>query len=268
MDLNILSRLIKELILTHDRVSLSDMGSFVAELAPSVFSDRAMVIHPPFKRLLFRTSETWNDELLENLYAKEMNVDLKTAKHTIHTFIKDFRDELNNKKSIAIADFGTMRATGQNEYYFVAEKDLFIYPETYGLEPINVKKLAKPGLIEIVENSKGYRPENKSYRQGSKDYKQEIKSHRSDNKSFDPDSSAYNQEGSYKQESKSYKPAKEKSERKKISKGAKRTIVFFVILFLIIGLLALMIVFKDQLRPIWEWLLYSSDERNLLKQIN
>ena len=48
-------------------VSLPGMGGFIAELAPSVFSDRATVIHPPYRRILFRTSEVWNDGVLEAL---------------------------------------------------------------------------------------------------------------------------------------------------------------------------------------------------------
>lgn len=232
MDLSTLSRLLRELLLTHDRVSLPGMGSFIAELAPSVFSDRALVIHPPFRRVLFRTSEVWNDELLENLYATEQNTDLNTAKEKIQLFIREFINELNIKKNIIIPGFGTMKAIDQKDYFFVADKGLFIYPEAYGLEPINIKLLSKPGRIELLN----YKETNKLYQPQP-------------------------------EKAPKIKVPKEKMPRTPLSKSAKRTIMTFVILFILIALFALMVIFKDDLKPFWEWVLYNSDDRELLKQL-
>jgi len=234
MDLITLSKLLRELLLTHDRVSLPGMGSFIAELAPSVFSDRALVIHPPFRRVLFRTSEVWNDELLENSYAAEINSDFKTAKEKIQLFIKEFVNELNIKKSIKIPDFGTMRATDQRDYFFVADKDLFIYPEAYGLEPINVKLLNKPGRIELLS----YRETNRLY-QPQVDKEPTVKVPR----------------------------IKAKKIKEPLSKSAKRTILILSILSIVVAIIVLMVVFKDELQPFWEWLLYNSEDRQLLKQL-
>ncbi len=148
MDINLFSNILRELILEHDRVSLPGMGSFIAEMAPSVFSDRALVIHPPFRRILFRTSEIWNDGLLEERYAKERGVSEDIAKHEISEFIKRLKVDLNTNKSYKIPDFGSMRATEQNDYFFVADKNLFNYIEGFGLEPINIKILSKRGEVE------------------------------------------------------------------------------------------------------------------------
>ena len=233
MDLITLSKLLRELLLTHDRVSLPGMGSFIAELAPSVFSDRALVIHPPFRRVLFRTSEVWNDELLEKSYAAEINSDFKTAREKLQLFIKEFVNELNIKKSIKIPDFGTMRATDQLDYFFVADKDLFIYPEAYGLEPINVKLLNKPGRIELLN----YKDTNRSY-QPQADKPAIVKVPR----------------------------IKAKKIKEPLSRSAKRTIWTFTIISVIVAIIVLMVVFKDVLQPFWEWILYSREDRELLKQ--
>jgi len=148
MDINLFSKILRELILEHDRVSLPGMGSFIAEMAPSVFSDRALVIHPPFRRILFRTSEIWNDGLLEERYAKERGVSEEIAKHEISEFIKRLKIDLNTNKTYKIPDFGSMRATEQNDYFFVADKELFNYIEGFGLEPINIRILSKRGEVE------------------------------------------------------------------------------------------------------------------------
>ncbi|MHC1780443.1 MAG: hypothetical protein AB9922_09415 [Bacteroidales bacterium] len=148
MDINLFSKILRELILEHDRVSLPGMGSFIAEMAPSVFSDRALVIHPPFRRILFRTSEIWNDGLLEGRYATERGVSEDVAKHEISEFIKRLKIDLNTNKSYKIPEFGSMRATEQNDYFFVADKELFNYIEGFGLEPINIRILSKRGEVE------------------------------------------------------------------------------------------------------------------------
>jgi hypothetical protein len=148
MDINLLSNILKELILDNDRVSLPGMGSFIAEMAPSVFSDRAMVIHPPFRRILFRSSEIWNDGLLEANYAVRRGVTEDVAKHEINEFLKRLRIDLNTNKVYKIPGFGSMRATEQNDYFFVADKELFNYLEGFGLAPINVRVIPKRGEVE------------------------------------------------------------------------------------------------------------------------
>ncbi|MFA6769823.1 MAG: hypothetical protein WCR71_01455, partial [Bacteroidales bacterium] len=151
MDLELLSKILRGLILEHNRVSLPGMGSFIAEKAPSVFSDRAMVIHPPFRRILFRPSEIWNDGLLETKYSQEKNCEIEVAKDEIAEFVKLLKVDLKTDKSYKIPDFGTMRATEQNDYFFVADKNLFNYIETFGLEPVNIKFLPRRGEVESLD---------------------------------------------------------------------------------------------------------------------
>ena len=45
MDIDLLSKMVKELILDNDEVSLPGVGSFVAELVPSSFSDKGYTIN-------------------------------------------------------------------------------------------------------------------------------------------------------------------------------------------------------------------------------
>lgn len=148
MELELFSNIIRELILEHDRVSLPGMGSYIAEMAPSVFSDRARVIHPPFRRILFRTSEIWNDGLLEDAYAKERGITKEEASKDIAQLTEKMRLTLNSDKSFPIPGFGTMRATDQNDYFFVADKELFTYLEGFGLEPVNIKVPLRKGRVE------------------------------------------------------------------------------------------------------------------------
>lgn len=352
MELNLLSSILRELILEHDRVSLPGMGSFIAEMAPSVFSDKAMVIHPPFRRILFRTSEVWNDGLLEGRYAAERGISESEAVAEISVFVKMMKIELNSSKHFKIPDFGSMRATEQNDYFFVAEKGLFNYLEGFGLEPINLKVLNRRGVVETLTGKpvpfdipkEPELPEekedvmiigeieqvkdNKTFKEAKEAEKSvkidqakmaeksdkaekkdkvkaveaidlversvmsaEVKKEELDNKAVKENltkerpnktvkekekevqvksqmvSSKASSEASEKPEVISQKIVNtKKAERsEKSSKFVKRFVIILSAIFLIIVIVALLFIFKDEMRPFWEWLLYTQEEREILR---
>ena len=139
MDIDLLSKMVKELILDKDEVSLPGVGTFVAEMVPSVFSDKGYTINPPYKRLIFRQKGTGDDSLLIGFYAKCNNLDIETASRIIREFLHEMRHVLETRKSIVFPGLGKLRATRENYFFFVADEDLDIYPEGFGLEPISLK---------------------------------------------------------------------------------------------------------------------------------
>lgn len=131
--------MVKELILDKDEVSLPGVGTFVAEMVPSVFSDKGYTINPPYKRLSFRQKGTGDDSFLIDFYAKCNNLDIETASRIIREFLHEMRHVLETRKSIVFPGLGKLRATRENYFFFVADEDLDIYPEGFGLEPISLK---------------------------------------------------------------------------------------------------------------------------------
>lgn len=139
MDIDLLSKMVKELILDNDEVSLPGVGSFVAELVPSSFSDKGYTINPPYKRLSFRKKADVSDNVLIDFYAKSNNVDKETASKIVIDFLSEMQKVLELRKSIVFPGLGKLRATKENIFFFVADEDLDIYPEGFGLEPISLK---------------------------------------------------------------------------------------------------------------------------------
>lgn len=139
MDIDLLSKMVKELILDNDEVSLPGVGSFVAELVPSSFSDKGYTINPPYKRLSFRKKADASDSVLIDFYAKSNNVDKETASKIVIDFLSEMQKVLELRKSIVFPGLGKLRATKENIFFFVADEDLDIYPEGFGLEPISLK---------------------------------------------------------------------------------------------------------------------------------
>ena len=139
MDIDLLSKIVKELILDNDEVALPGIGSFIAEIVPSVFSDKGYTINPPYRRLSFRQKGSSDENMLIDFYARCNNIDTPTASRIIREFLEEMRRVLETKKSIVFPGLGKLRATKENYFFFVADEDLDIYPEGFGLEPISLK---------------------------------------------------------------------------------------------------------------------------------
>ena len=138
MDIDLLSKMVKELILDNDRVVLPGLGSFVAEVVPSTFSDKGYTINPPYRRLFFRSKPDEGDELAA-FYASTNNVDKAVAERIIKDFVAELKPVLHTKKTVVFPGLGRLRATKENAVFFVANEDLDIYPAGFGLEPISLK---------------------------------------------------------------------------------------------------------------------------------
>lgn len=223
MDVYLLADLLRELIIENDRVSLPGMGSFVSETAPSVFSDRASIIHPPFRRVMFRSREVWNDELLEKRYAQVMNIPAHKSKSEIETFINGVRRDLEMTRVLDLPGLGTIRLNERNGYNFVLNNDVLISKETYGLEPLNIKVLSKPGVVENIKSKplKLFRNEER--------LKRVVAAEGHDVKMPNP----------------------------------LRLALMFILIFVII--IVILLFFSDQLKPLWEILLYNKHERELIR---
>ena len=138
MDIDLLSKIVKEIILDNDAVTLPGIGSFVTEIVPSTFSDKGYTINPPYRRLYFSPREG-QDRLLTELYAKSNNIEQETATTIVVSFLSELRKVLEEKKTVIFPGLGRLRATRENNFFFVADEDLDIYPEGFGLKPVSLK---------------------------------------------------------------------------------------------------------------------------------
>ena len=138
MDIDLLSKMVKELILDNDRVVLPGLGSFVAEIVPSTFSDKGYTINPPYRKLHFRSRPDEGSELVE-FYAKTNNLELPVAERIIKDFIAELKPVVHTKKIVVFPGLGRLRATKENNLFFVADEDLDIYPDGFALEPVSLK---------------------------------------------------------------------------------------------------------------------------------
>ena len=138
MDIDLLSKMVKELILDDDKVVLPGLGCFVAEIVPAYFSDKGYTINPPYRKLYFRSRPDEGEALID-FYAKSNEVAYDVAEKIVKDFVAELKTVLMVKKVVVFPGLGRLRATKENNVFFIADEDLDIYPEGFGLEPISLK---------------------------------------------------------------------------------------------------------------------------------
>lgn len=149
MQVDLLCRMVADLILDRDEVGLPGLGAFYAEVVPASFSDKGFTINPPYRRLTFRAGQSDDNSLVE-CYSTANNVDAAEAEARITAFISELAAELKEHKSVDLPGLGKLRATKDNILFFVGDPDLNIFPDGFGLEPISlrahdgIKPVARP----------------------------------------------------------------------------------------------------------------------------
>lgn len=153
MDIDLLSRIVKELITDHDKVGLPGLGTFVAEVVPASFSDKGYTINPPYRRLSFHPDNTEAD-LLVKFYSDSNHVPLEASRVYITEFLSELKQVLIQRKTVIFPGLGRLRATKENNFFFVPDEDLDIYPEGFGLQPVSMKYIQ--GVADPVDIKLSY----------------------------------------------------------------------------------------------------------------
>lgn len=245
MDLNLLSRFLQELILDYDRISLPGLGSFVVESVPAYFSEDGNTIFPPNKRVSFKMEESWDDMLLVELYMKECNLSKEEAKNGLVEFFKKFEEELKQSKNVEIPNFGKMRSTKEGNYFFVADRRMGIFAEDMGLEPISLKVLNEnpDQVFDISEEMSSIVGDVASL--GENPIKEEDININTTDYPMDMEVD---------------------EEDPVIMEKRKRIIIVLSVIIAVLVLIIVFLLFKEQILGLFEGMMYSEEEMEILRQ--
>lgn len=156
MDIDLLAKMIRDVVLEKDEVALPGLGMFIADFVPASFSDKGYTINPPYKRLSFRQKDNPDDRTIVKLYAEANNIGEDAAEHFVNDFLSGLKDILMVRKSVVLPGLGRLRATKENNFFFIADENLDIYPEGFGLEPVSLKTHQET-VSEVAETMAGLR---------------------------------------------------------------------------------------------------------------
>ena len=153
MDINLLTKMLTELILRHDKVGLPGLGRFVAEEVGASFSNNGFTVNPPYRRLSFVEGRPENNCLIE-MYANTNGIDLESAERVLSNYMKDLKETIIQERCVVLPGLGKLRATRENGIFFVPDENLDIYPMGFGLESGSLKSHSsmdhKAGVKPIV----------------------------------------------------------------------------------------------------------------------
>lgn len=152
MDISLFSKCVKDLIVENDRVDVPYLGSFTAEMLPATYSDHQTTIHPPYRKMSFHKENISLEQgrmLLEKVM-KESDVSLDQAGVELGWCLSRLSSELEGHKSCKLPGLGVMRANARNEFFFVPDDHLDIWPDGVGFEPISIKVSEKEQEREVV----------------------------------------------------------------------------------------------------------------------
>lgn len=150
MDIKQFSKCLKDAICNLERVAVPYLGVFQAELMPASYSDRQTTINPPYRKMSFRKCEVSREEgagFLAHI-SESMQMTVEQAEIELGWCLSRLRSELEGNKICNLPGLGKMKANSANDFFFVPDADLDIYPEASGFEPICIKK--QQPLFNIV----------------------------------------------------------------------------------------------------------------------
>ena len=151
MEITLFSKCVKDLIVVSDRVDVPFLGSFSAEMMPASYSDRQTTIHPPYRKMSFHKADVPLSEgrpLLDKV-AEEIGVTADQAGVELGWCLSRLSSELESSKVCRLPGLGVMRANARNEFFFVPDDDLDIWPDGLGFEPIPIKVSEKAVEIPV-----------------------------------------------------------------------------------------------------------------------
>ena len=238
MEIGVFAKCIKELIVENDRVDVPYLGSFTAELMPATYSDRQTTIHPPYRKMSFHKGEVSLAEgrLLLDKVRRELGVNLDQAGVELGWCLSRLNSELEGRKRCPLPGLGMMRANARNEFFFVPDDDLDIWPDGIGFEPIAIKMPKEEMPEPVVEEA-------------SEDEKPEQRSEIPEQPRACLDAETQNR-------------VEETRVKKPLHWG---WIVLIVLAVLLVLFIAASYLFTEQMSPILDRLLYSKEELELLQ---
>lgn len=279
-----LSKIIRELISSNEEsVHLPGFGSFIVVDTPSEIINDGKAITPPSRKIVFDSSFDGNDPYFVEKYAKYAGISLKSAKGEVSSFLSNLKRELVEKTRVEIPQFGTICFGELGSFVFEAEVSFDFEADSYCLEIIPLKprgtaELASAPLkepvmelevvdIELVDDSAEEQAEEQA--DGPTDKQEEGTAEEADATEVASEVSSEVTSEVAAEIAPAGVPAGDEQKVAENLSGHKKSWVLWSVLAavgVIIVMVVLMVVFKDQLRPLLEQLLYSKEELEILHQ--
>jgi nucleoid DNA-binding protein/cell division septation protein DedD len=142
IELSVVSELLRQLLRTHNRVSLPGLGAFVVDLTSAGLIKGGRAMCPPSKRIVFSSAEIWNDGLLEQALAKDQGFTPEGAQKQMAAFSQKLTEQLTAGRRVEFPELGMLRMTADKEWRFIPFEIIGMDADSFGLLELEMTPLA------------------------------------------------------------------------------------------------------------------------------
>ena len=150
-----LSNLLRQLLSENDEVSLPGMGHFVIVDIPSELINGGKAITPPSRKIVFESSDGDSDKLLVLAYCRERGISENDAAKELSELLRQFKKELVDNAGAEIPGFGRITFGAGGSFVFEADDSFDVAADSYCLEtlPLKIMNDQQPVEEEFVIDS-------------------------------------------------------------------------------------------------------------------
>lgn len=141
---------INYLIQKHDCVIIPDFGGFVLNRENAYISETGVLVAPRVS-VGFNPDLKYNDGLLAESYMNVYSISYNAACKKISDAVGRLNTILNFRQPVQIGNLGKLSLNSDNVLTFAPNNNLsLIYPETYGLSNLTIKRLIDVEIHETL----------------------------------------------------------------------------------------------------------------------
>lgn len=155
MNLSDLSNLLRQLLSENDEVSLPGMGHFVIVDIPSELINGGKAITPPSRKIVFESSDGDSEKLLVLAYCRERGISENDAAKELSELLRQFKKELVDNAGAEIPGFGRITFGAGGSFVFESDDSFDVAADSYCLEtlPLKIMNDQQPVEEEFVIDS-------------------------------------------------------------------------------------------------------------------
>ncbi|MDB4014397.1 SPOR domain-containing protein [Flavobacteriaceae bacterium] len=137
-----LSKLVSELLVEHDCVTVPGLGSFLGNFKSAHYDLENEKFYPPSKQISFNSQIKANDGLLAKHMSEKSNTEYDLSLKEIHQEVIKITLSLK-KQSVEIKDIGELNLNKEGNIVFTPSLAKNFLKDSFGLSPIYIKELSK-----------------------------------------------------------------------------------------------------------------------------
>lgn len=234
------------------------------EDVPASISEGGLVVTPPSKRLYFDNYNLSSNDILLNEYAAVREISRMAAKKALYADIDEIRQEAESEGSFELEGFGMFVFDKDKGYTIETSPDFMISRETFGLSTIDLREEEKK---EAERRAGEERAEQERIEAEKKAEQERIEAERK----AEQEKAEQERVEAEKERIEAERRAEEERAEKKLiaeqnhpSRSSKWLWALLTFVGILIICCLLIYIFKEDLRPYLERILYTKEELDIL----